>query len=197
MDFYVNGNKIDITLENEKTIGDILRAFEEECSKNSATTISIFVNGKQVLADNFDTIASQKLLEDTKFELGIVTKQEIAEAFQQEAITCREIATKLEQIPTQLQSGKDKEANVIINQLADIIDTICHTTSLSTLFPDAYGKLCIGEKAITDFFADFATILTDFEHALQAKDTVLTGDLAEYEISPRLIAFADAMEQTK
>ena len=30
MNFYVNGNKLDITLENEKTVGDVLKGFEEE-----------------------------------------------------------------------------------------------------------------------------------------------------------------------
>ena len=61
MDFYVNGNKIDIKLENEKTIGDVLRAFEEECAKNNATTISIFVDNEQVRADTFDEIAAKAL----------------------------------------------------------------------------------------------------------------------------------------
>ena len=38
MEFYVNGTKIDVELENEKTIGDVLRGFEEECAKSNATT---------------------------------------------------------------------------------------------------------------------------------------------------------------
>ena len=28
MDFYVNGEKIDVKLEDEKTIGDVLKSFE-------------------------------------------------------------------------------------------------------------------------------------------------------------------------
>ena len=33
MDFFVNGEKLDITLQDEKTVGDVLKAFEEECQK--------------------------------------------------------------------------------------------------------------------------------------------------------------------
>ena len=44
------------------------------------------------------------------------------------------------------------------------------------------------EKAqkISDFLADFAPILSDFENAFKDKDTVLIGDLSEYEIAPRI-----------
>ena len=54
MEFYVNEEKIDITLENEKTIGDVLRSFEEEASKNDATTIGIKINGSSIPAEEFD-----------------------------------------------------------------------------------------------------------------------------------------------
>ena len=197
MDFYVNGNKIDIQLENEKTVGDVLRAFEEECARNNATTVSIFVDSVQVRADTFDQAAQKELTENTKIELGIITKQEITDMFLQDAQTCRDVAAELEQVPVQLQSGKDRDAHLIISHLADLVDSICHTSSLSALFPETYSKVSIGGKKIADYFADLSAMLTEFEHALQSKDTVLVGDLAEYELSPRLIAFADAMEVLK
>lgn len=194
MDFYVNGNKIDISLENEKTVGDLLKAFEEECAKNKATTVSIFVDDKQILAEDFDEIAKQELTDATKIELGVISENDVNEAFKNEAALCRQIAAELEQVPVNLQSGKDKEASLIITRLADLIDNVCHTASLSALFPETYGTIRISDKTFTEYFADLSTILADFEKALSDKDTVLTGDLAEYEISPRLVALADALE---
>ncbi len=44
-----------------------------------------------------------------------------------------------------------------------------------------------------EFFADFSPILIDFEQALQNNDTVLIGDLSEYEICPRLKAISEAL----
>ncbi len=197
MEFYVNGNKIDIQLENEKTVGEVLKAFEEECAKNNATTVSIFVDNVQVRADTFDEVTKQPLTARTKIELGIVAQDEITSAFLQNAESCREVAHELEQIPVQLQSSKDKDANLVISHLADLVDDICHTSSLSALFPETYSRIRIGGKPIADYFADLSAMLTEFERALETKDTVLVGDLAEYELCPRLVAFADAMEVLK
>ena len=197
MEVYVNGNKIDITLEDEKTVGDVLRSFEEECARNKATTVSIFVDGSQVLATNFDIIAAKPLEAQTKFELGIITQTEVLDAFKQEAAKSRDVAAALEQVPVQLQGGKDKEANATIQAFTDLIDDICHTYTLSTLFPELHDAFSINGKKLANFFEDISAVLSDFEQALASKDTVLIGDLAEYEISPRLTAFAEAMEQQK
>ena len=35
MDFYVNGDKIDVQLEDEKTVGDVLKSFEITCEQNN------------------------------------------------------------------------------------------------------------------------------------------------------------------
>ena len=56
MELYVNGSKLDVELENEKTIGDVLKSFEAECEKSKATTVSIYVNGHYVNADDFDAV---------------------------------------------------------------------------------------------------------------------------------------------
>ncbi len=194
MDFYVNGNKIDISLENEKTVGEVLKAFEEECAKNKATTVSIFVDDKQITAEDFDEIAKVEIKDSTKIELGVISENDVNEAFANEAKLCRQIAQELEQVPVNLQSGKDKEASIIITRLADLVDNICHTASLSALFPETYGSIKIEDKTFSEYFADLSAILGDFEKALTDKDSVMTGDLAEYEISPRLIALADALE---
>ena len=45
-----------------------------------------------------------------------------------------------------------------------------------------------------DFFAEFSPILEDFEDALQNNDTVMLGDLSEYEICPRLKDISKALK---
>ena len=195
MEFYVNGSKLDITLEDERTVGDVLRSFEAECARSKATTVSILVDGSQVLATNFDLVAARPLEEHTKFELGTVSQDEVRAAFRQQAERSRAVAAALVQVPAQLQGGKDKEANAAIEGFTDLIDDICHTYTLSTLFPELHETLSVGDKKLSEFFEDISAVLADFEQALKTKDTVLVGDLAEYEISPRLVAFADTMEQ--
>ncbi|MBQ8013545.1 MAG: hypothetical protein IJ257_03995 [Treponema sp.] len=195
MDFYVNNEKLDIVLEDEKTIGDVLKSFEAECEKNNATTINITLNGKNIGADEFDSIFTEPINDDTKLELIIVTQDEIKASFQNQKAECLELSEMLLNLPVQLQSGKDKEATLLIAKLADFIEKFCHTATLSALFPAIHEKLSIDEKSVSEFFHDFSQILNDFEQAIAAKDTVLMGDLAEYEISPRLQSIAKTIEE--
>ncbi len=194
MELFVNGNKIDITLENEQTVGDVLKGMEEEFDKNNATTISIVLNGTKVEAEDFDTASKTPLAPDTKLELTVISMAELKESFAFEGKIASEIADSLEEIPVKLQSGKDKEAGTVISRLADLVDSFCKTASLASLFPEMYESIKIDGKTITDFFSDLSPILADFKQALEDKDTVLIGDLAEYEISPRLRAIADAAQ---
>ncbi len=195
MEFYVNNEKLDVILENEKTVGDVLKSFEAECEKNKATTINITLNGKNIGADDFESIFDEPLKEDTKLELVIVSQDEIKSSFQNQKSECLSLSDELVNLPVQLQSGKDKESTLLIAKLADFIEKFCHTATLSALFPEVYSKLMIDGKNVNEFFQDFSGILNDFEQAIASKDTVLMGDLAEYEISPRLQAIAKTIEE--
>ena len=191
----VNGKEADITLEGEKTVGEVLKSFETEAAKNDATTVSIALNGRPITAKEFDDAIKTPLSEDTSIELTVVSKTDIADAFN---ISCKEFASlakELVSIPVMLQSGQDKEANLIITRLATEIDRFCHAATLSALFPETYSKLLIDGKEIGSFFGEFAPILSDFEKALTTKDTVTVGDLAEYEISPRLEKLSAAIKE--
>lgn len=195
MEFYVNNEKIDILLEDEKTVGDVLKAFEQECAKNNATTINITLNGKNIGAEEFDSIFNEPIKPDTKLELVIITQDEIKSSFTAQIAECDSISAELLELPVKLQSGKDKEATDLIAKLADFIERFCHTATLSALFEDIYKKLLIDGKKVNEFFQEFSEILNDFEQAIATKDTVLMGDLAEYEISPRLQAIAKTVKE--
>ena len=95
--------------------------------------------------------------------------------------------------------GKDTKFNFSvvtkdsIKKVADSIDNFCHIAALASLFPQDFGAVKIDGKQFSEFFADFSPILSDFEQALTNNDTVLIGDLSEYEICPRLKAISQAL----
>ena len=194
MELFVNGEKIDITLEDEKTVGEVLKSFEKEAEKSEATTIGIFLNGKKVLADDFDEVSKTPLEENTKIELTVLSKQDVIDSLEKSKEKFSSIAQKLPEVPVALQGGKDKEANTVIAELAEAIDDFCHTAALSALFPEVYSSIVIDGKSVTEFFEEFAPIAADFEQSLETKDTVTSGDLCEYEIAPRLELIAKAIE---
>ena len=42
--FYINGQSVDVQLEDEQTIGDVLKSFEKTCEENNAAVIGITVD---------------------------------------------------------------------------------------------------------------------------------------------------------
>lgn len=194
MELFVNNQKLDIQLEDEKTVGDVLKSFEIECQKTKAATVAILLNGQNIYAEDFENACKEDLQDDTKIELEVVSQVAIEEAFKDIKDEAKKMAEELKSVSVKLQSGKDKEATLIITSLADFIDRVCHIASLSALFPQKFGTIKIEDKNFSEFFADFSPILKDFEDALASKDTVMLGDLAEYEISPRLEQLSFALE---
>lgn len=194
IEFYVNGQKIDVQLENEQTIGDILQSFEQTCEENDAAVIGITVNGKVITADIFDDIIKNRLSDDIKFEFTIVTVQEIKDSFTKLSELFNQLSEQMEKVPVELQNGHNQEVSQSIKTLADSIEQFCHVATLASLFPETFTNTKVNDMNFQDFFADFSNIMKDFEDALQNNDTVMIGDLSEYEICPRLRAISDSLK---
>ena len=194
VDFYINGQKVDVQIEDEQTVGDVLKSFESTCEENNAAVIGISVDGKQITADLFDEEAAKPLSENTKFEFSIVTINEIKASFAKLSELFNELANQMEGVPVALQSGKNLEVSESIKKLADSIDQFCHIATLASLFPETFSSESLNGINFKDFFAEFSPILKDFEDALQNNDTVMLGDLSEYEICPRLKEISKALQ---
>ena len=195
MEIYANGNKLDITLENEKNVGDLFKSFEQECENNDATTVGIVVDGKNITAEEFDSVSMQELSAVEKIEFSVISQRVLYGWFNDESKECDELSSQLTELSAKLQSGKDRESNVLISALAAFLDKFCHTVTVSSLFPEKFGTMKINGASIKEFFSDFSQVLNDFEQAIEVKDTILMGDLAEYEISPRLSSISEAIKE--
>lgn len=195
MEFYINSEKIEVTLENEKTIGDVLKSFAITCDENKAAVIGIRVDGKKITAEMFDDEAANPLQKNTKFEFDVITEDAIKESFATLSELFANLADEIEAVPTNFINGKGKEASESIKKLADSIDQFCHIAALASLFPNTFTNTKIGDKNFNEFFGDLAPILSDFEEALKNEDSVLVGDLCEYEICPRLKEISSALKK--
>ena len=186
MKIYINGQEADITLDSEKNLGDVLTSFEAECAKNKATTVNIVVDGEEVSVDVFDVFTQKPVEALNTLELTTITEDDVLLSFKDIATRFGEIIEDMKLISLQFQNGQDKKALVTVTQLADTVDYFCKANALYTLFPEKFADMNIDGVAIQDFFGDFMTILTDFEEAFKNSDSVMLGDLAEYEITPRI-----------
>ncbi|MCQ2610653.1 MAG: hypothetical protein MJ169_02795 [Treponema sp.] len=195
MEFFVNDQKLDITLENEKTVGEVLKSFEATCEENECATIAIAVNEKNISSEEFEQACSQELKDDTKINVTVVSKAGIEENFRQTSTAMKEIISLLKDIPVDLAAGKNAKANQSIIVLTQVMNNFCTTVTWAGLFPERFKAIEVEGVCLSDFLADFQPILDDFCNALESGDTVLIGDLCEYEISPRLENLAKTLEQ--
>jgi len=97
------------------------------------------------------------------------------QAIQTAVLSLAELAENLDEIAVQLQTGKDKQAMETIIKMTELFQALTRTLAW------------VDNQGLKDSIEALNGILGEFEEGLKAGDTVLIGDLLEYEIKPRLI----------
>ena len=186
MEIYINENKADITLDTEKILNDVLTGIENEITNSGAKIISINVDGENLNSKNFDDFAQKNIDEVNELRISSVYREEINLSFKNIKAAIEGIEENLSNISINLQTGKDTQVNKTIVDFADIFAAFCQTVTIFSAFPDEFNATKIEDKSILDFLTEFSPLLNDFMDAFEQKDTVMLGDLSEYEILPRL-----------
>ncbi len=192
MDIVINGQQLEFSLENEKNIGDVLQAIETDCEASNATIIRICTDGHLVTEDDFESTCKKSLDSVQKLQLETMSEKDVILFIENTSTALEEIITQLLQVPVLLQSNKDGEVSTIVMNFVDKLDSIQHISYFCSLFPNRFDDLRIENTNISGFLQELTPILQEFEDSLASHDTVLTGDLAEYEIVPKLQAFVNA-----
>jgi hypothetical protein len=109
------------------------------------------------------------------------------------------ITERLENLPLDLQTGKDKQAAETVQFFTGITEKLFRIYSIidTSVFPAAQiTVVCASknnEKPMNIFLEEFNSTLQEMLAAYEQKDSVLLGDLAEYEMAPRLRSFYTAL----
>jgi hypothetical protein len=99
------------------------------------------------------------------------------------------IRNDLTEVAVRLQTGKEAEGMHTMVMVVELINkTVRILPDFMRTVPGA-AELSVDGKAIGDFYDDFNVVFKELAGAFENKDSVLIGDLAEYEILPRLSAF--------
>lgn len=96
----------------------------------------------------------------------------------------RASTAQLAEVPVALATGRDKQAMESIAGIADLIETLVALVPFLPPDPER-GTL----------FAELNGVFRDLIAAFDAKDTVLIGDLLEYEAAPRIGALIPILER--
>jgi len=96
----------------------------------------------------------------------------------------KETCARLVDLPLDIQTGKEGRAAQTIQLFSGIVEKILRITKQLNLqgFLDQDND----EKSLTGILNEFSSILKELLDAYERGDSVLVGDLAEYEAAPRL-----------
>ena len=97
-----------------------------------------------------------------------------------------EICGRLEELSLDIQTGKDARAAETIRAFSGVAEKIFRIFNMLKLAGFPVGEITVENASITTYITDFGTALRELLAAYEQHDTVLVGDLAEYEMAPRL-----------
>ncbi len=99
----------------------------------------------------------------------------------------RTSASEISEVSILLQSGKDRQAMEYVVRFSDLTQRFFRIiTALGDYGKIEFSNLMIEGKKSMDFYHELRDILSQLLDAFTAQDSVLIGDLLEYEIAPRI-----------
>ncbi|MFW5684942.1 MAG: hypothetical protein ACOC1I_08820 [Spirochaetota bacterium] len=128
------------------------------------------------LADELDSIRS--ILQ--------IREREYRQPERELALTLGQLSAMREQlieVPVQLQTGKERAAMQTVIGLTEMLG---RAVRLVPLVEASDGAIGIDVQGVRSFAESLAPFLAELKEAFEIQDTVLLGDLLEYEVAPRL-----------
>lgn len=108
---------------------------------------------------------------------------------------------RLSEVSIQLQTGKDQEAMGSVIEFTEISEKLIRLyNGIEDQGFSGLGETQVEDLSFSEFYTQLNEILRELEEAFYSRDSVLIGDLLEYEIVPRsekLLSFIDALEQKR
>jgi hypothetical protein len=114
-------------------------------------------------------------------------------------ILIEETARRLLDLPLDIQTGKDARAAETISIFSALAEKLYRLIFLFRHFGTDIDSIAVpsmegsGTVSLKDYISEFSAALRELTAAYENKDTVFVGDLAEYELSPRLLCLGKVL----
>ncbi|MDR3116133.1 MAG: hypothetical protein LBU25_11520 [Treponema sp.] len=264
MDIFINEQPAGITLESEKTLGDVLAGIETWLGGSENRISGLRINGSIITGEFLAEVFVQDLKDIERLDITISTvpqlalealchSQELLRAYENRSFEDRHgiqneweaspaahflseqipdiyallqkafsgemllpemytllderirelvdprtefhhastlisgIAARLEDLPLDIQTGKDRRAAETVRLFSHTAEKLFRLLKLLKVQGLALETLSIDTLPFYEFIGEFSATLKELLAAYTAQDVVLIGDLAEYELSPRLL----------
>jgi hypothetical protein len=159
-------------------------SFLGECIPDIAGLAAQTLRGEGPAPASLASLVEERLreLRDPPLELGGI-----------EALV-ENTAQRLEDLPLDIQTGRDGRAAETAQLFSTLAEKLFRMLSLLKLEGFINDALPVDGMSLQVFIDDFSAALKELLAAYEAKDAVLVGDLAEYELAPRLRSFYAAIK---
>ncbi|ULQ59758.1 hypothetical protein K7I13_15115 [Brucepastera parasyntrophica] len=194
MKIRLNNEDIDFEIKNEQTLGEILGQIEEACEKEKNTITSIKIDGKEISPGELDGFFSKSPQNFSLIELGTISGEDVRYMLQAVGQRFSASIDQLQNIPVLLQTGKDLAVMEAIKLLSENFRELNGLIPLIPLAGIDPAALQIEDSELSAFLLELPPILTDLLGALEKKDTILIGDISEYELAPRIEKLSEVLK---
>ena len=183
MNIKLNGQEIELKLENEITIGDVLGNIEQECRNQKNTITQVCVNGKELTLSELDELFEAPHKMDINIELFTTSGDDIRNLLKGLGDEFIKNSEEIEKIPIKVQTGSDVEVIKTIETFSVNLAKLYETAKLFDI-ADIPEDLKLGEMTIREYQSEISSNLDSIIHAIEDTDTVEISDIAEYELAP-------------
>ena len=272
MEIFINKKPAEITLDTEKTLGDVMSGIEQWISPTGNRIQQINIDGKELVGNELDEAFSTNITDITKLDVFLCSWRELAiEALEILYETCilymntpfdgrqnifaewkqspaarflnsdipdihsflescfsgdglsvpdliiiieerlREIADpwqeianseiqakiisgRMEELPLDMQTGKDHRAAETILLFSQMGEKLFRIFFIHTSIGLLTESFFIDDLPSRRFIEEFNANLLELTTAYENQDCVLAGDIAEYELAPRLMKLFYALK---
>ncbi len=103
------------------------------------------------------------------------------------ALELEQCISEISDVSLLLQTGKDRKAMETIIRFTELNENLIRVfLNLKENRRQEIEELAIDGKSLEEFYTELNAVLKELVEAFHAQDSVLIGDLLEYEIAPRL-----------
>ncbi len=179
---------------------DICEAFAGLFSSDELSFVKLFSELLEEAGDDPDR-ASRIEISAQSDRLGSLFSERLAELrspaseMRAAAALFGEKSSQLGDLPVLLQTGKEGEAMKAVLYFIEIFNKVIRILPELRRAGIDTSSIRIEGRPLPEFYDSFNEVLRELIDGLEHKDAVLIGDLAEYEVLPRMKSFFASMEK--
>jgi hypothetical protein len=144
-------------------------------------------SGEGLSASDFSILIEERLRELADPKLEIVDSTAKVEL----------VAGRLQELPLDMQTGKDQRVAETIQLFSGISEKLFRILFIFKSEGFSTETFTIDGLSAKVFIEGFNSTLIDLSSAYENRDTVLVGDIAEYELAPKLLKLFSAMKDIR